>query len=167
MRRKSGSIILLLLMMPYLIESGHLGEGAERSKYFTLITLILNSHFLSWFLWSYESPIVHDYYKCNDINHEKFYKCQFVRDPASGATSSTSSFAQTCFLISAFKLIFDPGARFFWALKCHKKLLPITGQLCVVQSLFEVRIGSILDQFKLKMMRVRYEEQTTRKSFKY
>ena len=123
MRRKSGSIILLLLMMPYLIESGHLGEGAERSKYFTLITLILNSHFLSWFLWSYESPIVHDYYKCNDINHEKFYKCQFVRDPASGATSSTSSFAQTCFLISAFKLIFDPGARFFWALKCHKKLL--------------------------------------------
>ena len=34
MRRKSGSIMLLLWMMPYLIESGHLGGRALRSEYF-------------------------------------------------------------------------------------------------------------------------------------
>ena len=53
---------------------------------------------------------MHDYYKCNDINHEKFYKCQYVRDPNSGASICSHSWF---LLIPAFKLIFDPGARLF------------------------------------------------------
>ena len=53
-------------------------------------------------------PPVHDYYKCNDINHEKFYKCQFVRRP-NNATNTTGGLCLVLTLI--IKLIFDPGVR--------------------------------------------------------
>ena len=60
-----------------------------------------------------EEPfLVHDYYKCNDINHEKFYKCQFVRNPNSGTSISSSSHSWLL-VIPALKLIFDPGSRLF------------------------------------------------------
>ena len=78
---------------------------------------LLNFHIRIWlffFISIYFDPIkphpVHDYYKCNDINHEKFYKCQYVRDPNSGASICSHSWF---LLIPAFKLIFDPGARLF------------------------------------------------------
>ena len=69
-------------MMPYLIESGHLGEGALRSEYFCYQNFENIVYYYFLFI-SYDFDLskrllVHDYYKCNDINHEKFYKCQFV-----------------------------------------------------------------------------------------
>ena len=94
-----------------------------------IILLLLKLHINVMMLWFFlfhlhmylldliKPPPVHDYYKCNDINHEKFYKCQFVRDPNSGASLYSHSWF---LLLPAFKLIFDPGARLFWALKCHK-----------------------------------------------
>ena len=106
--------MLLLWMMPYLIESGHLGKGALRSEYFCYQILIRSYYY---FPFSHKFDLlkrlqVHDYYKCNDINHEKFYKCQFVRDPNSKA--AVSGCLHSWFMvIPAFKLIFDPGARLF------------------------------------------------------
>ena len=115
-------------MMPHLIKCGHLGKEDTSSNthniivyvYCYICSLVVDimediGEILkksSWMkfqqLSSLRLPPVHDYYKCNDINHEKFYKCQFVRRP-NNATNISGGLCLVLTLI--IKLIFDPGVR--------------------------------------------------------
>ena len=70
-----------------------------------------------------------------------------------------SKFKSLCFRTLAFMVHVNPSFQtHIWpwrqtllSFEVSQKF-PITGQLCSVQSLFEVRIGSKLDHLKLKMM---------------
>ena len=74
--------------------------------------------------------LVHDYYKCNEINYEKFYKCKARKDlphvnkgianMSSGYIQYFTSVVLVTFIINT---VFDPGARVnFWTFEVSVKI---------------------------------------------